>query len=141
MDQKLQALKEAAKAASLTAYAPYSKFPVGAALSLEGSHLAGDPILGCNVENISFSMTVCAERNALAHAITRKIKPKTLKVLGIYMPGNILYSPCGACRQFIAELMSPDASIYAFSDGDEFKVWSIPQLLPDGFNSDFVAEG
>jgi len=138
MDQHLQQLKEAAKEASTRAYAPYSKFPVGAALSLEGSDQRGDAILGCNVENISFSMTICAERNALAHSISRKIAPKSLKYLGIYMPGDKLYSPCGACRQFIAELMAPDAQIYAFCDTEEFKQWGISGLLPDGFDTDTI---
>jgi len=138
MEQYLEILKSAAIEASKRAYAPYSKFPVGAALSLDGSDQSGEPILGCNVENISFAMTICAERNALAHSVSQKIAPKSLKHLAIYMPGNTLYSPCGACRQFIAELMAPEAQIYAFCDEENYKQWGIPDLLPDGFETDTI---
>lgn len=130
----LQPLKAAAKEASKFAYAPYSHFPVGAALSLAGSDQTGPDIAGCNVENVSFSMTVCAERNALGHAIARGIAPRTLTTLGIYMPGDKLYSPCGGCRQFIAEIMAKDARVFAFCDSDEYREWSIPGLLPNGFD-------
>jgi cytidine deaminase len=134
MPAALQPLRAAAKAASEKAYAPYSQFPVGAALSLAGSDQTGPDILGCNVENVSFSMTVCAERNALAHAIARGIAPRTLTTLGIYMPGNKLYSPCGGCRQFIAEIMATDARVYAFCDSDDYREWTLSGLLPDGFD-------
>ena len=134
MPAPLKALKEAAMQASAHAYVPYSHFPVGAALHLDGTGQTGDPILGCNVENVSFSMTVCAERNALAHAIARGIAPRSLTTLGIYMPGNKLYSPCGGCRQFIAEIMAKDATVYAFCDTDVYREWSMSGLLPDSFD-------
>ncbi len=134
MSDALKALKEAAKTASVNAYVPYSHFPVGAALSLDDQGQPGEAVLGCNVENVSFSMTVCAERNALAHAVSAGIAPRTLKTLGIYMPGETLYSPCGGCRQFIAEIMATDAKIYAFCDTEVYREWTIPGLLPDSFD-------
>ena len=132
--EKLQALKAAAKQASTLAYAPYSNFPVGAALSLAGSDHEGPDIAGCNVENVSFSMTLCAEKNALGQAIARGIAPGVLTTMGIYMPGDKLYSPCGGCRQVIAELMAKDARIFAFCDSDKYHEWSPQDLLPDGFD-------
>lgn len=132
--EKLQALKAAAKQASTFAYAPYSNFPVGAALSLAGSNHSGPDIAGCNVENVSFSMTLCAEKNALGQAIARGIAPGVLTTMAIYMPGDNLYSPCGGCRQVIAELMAKDARIFAFCDSEAYREWSPQDLLPNGFD-------
>jgi len=129
----LNRLKQMAKEAATKAYVPYSKFPVGAALSLSGTGLAGEFIQGCNVENASYPMSICAERNALVQAIAKGVEPGTLKEIAIYMPGEKLYSPCGACRQVIAELMAKDAVVYAYCDTEEEKRWTVSELLPDGF--------
>ena len=131
MNAELKQLREAAREAASRAYVPYSHFPVGAAIELSE---AQQYLLGCNVENAAYSMAICAERNALVQSIAQGVKPGTLKVMGIYMPGESLYSPCGACRQMIFELMSEDAQVYAFCDTEEFKQWSKFELLPDGFS-------
>ncbi|WP_428241419.1 cytidine deaminase [Gynuella sp.] len=130
MNAALMKLREAAKEAAVHAYVPYSSFPVGAAIELTEN---GQYLQGCNVENSAYSMAICAERNALVQSIAKGVPPGTLKTMGIYMPGETLYSPCGACRQMIHELMAEDAVIYAFCDSAEFKQWTKFELLPDGF--------
>lgn len=94
MAEKLVA---AAKTAKDNAYAPYSGFTVGAAILLEG----GNIITGCNVENASYSLTICAERNAMSAALVRGYKqPLAIAIVGD--EGRIC-PPCGACRQFLIE--------------------------------------
>lgn len=130
MAAELEALRQSAKQASQHAYVPYSHFPVGAVVT---AGQLNQQFAGCNVENGSYSITLCAERNALGQAIASGVKPGQLNRIAIYMPGDKLYSPCGACRQFIAELVAADAVIYAFCDSDNYKHWTVAELLPDGF--------
>ena len=118
-------LLESARRAQANAYAPYSKFPVGAAV------LAGDGriFLGCNVENSSFGLTVCAERNAIAAAVVAGASPVAVAVVA--NDSDIV--PCGACRQVLAEF-GPDLSIVlASASGDAHKVTSLSELLPAAF--------
>lgn len=84
-----------ARDAAKNAHAPYSHFHVGAALLTE----SGQVIVGCNVENASFGVTICAERNAACHAVA--LNEKSWRKIAIVSPTGV--SPCGACRQFLAE--------------------------------------
>ena len=97
-EERLFELVATAKKARESAYAPYSEFPVGAALLMEDASVT----LGCNVENSSFSLTICAERNAMAAAIVkdREKKPVAIAIVG---KDGYLCPPCGACRQFLME--------------------------------------
>ena len=106
----------AAKEAYKNAYAPYSKFSVGAALKLKD----GSIINGANIENASYGLTNCAERSALFTAFTTD-RP---------------ISPCGACRQVISELMPQDAQVILLSNKDEIKTYTVAQLLPYSFTSE-----
>src|SRR6476469_5178202 len=90
-------LRQIATEARLRAYAPYSRFLVGAALSVEG----GQVISGCNIENISFSLTICAERVCAAKAIEQGARNFT--TMAIVADTETPIVPCGACRQFLAE--------------------------------------
>ncbi|MBU2712883.1 cytidine deaminase [Zooshikella harenae] len=126
----LMAMKAAAKQAAANAYCIYSDFPVGAALLTK----AGQIIPGCNVENISFGLTNCAERTAIFSAVAQGLKKEDLVGLLIYMPGNKLYSPCGACRQVMAEFLSESAPVYAACDKEETTLWQMNELLPASFN-------
>jgi len=120
--------RQAVEAASRS-YSPYSRFPVGAAVvSRNGSIYAG-----CNVENASFGLTQCAERAALTTAIAAGEQPGDLVCLVIYIPGDARHPPCGACRQVMRELMSPDSRVYSFGDGEAYRVWSADEYLPDPF--------
>jgi cytidine deaminase len=127
-----QRLMSAARQAATATYSPYSQFPVGAALL--GAQ--GQVILGCNVENISFGLTNCAERSALFAAISQGLPPRSFRAMAIYAPKVELISPCGACRQVLLELMAPDALIICQgSDPDATRRWTLDQLLPGAFIS------
>ncbi len=127
--QLIEALKPLAKAACDNAHAPYSRFPVGAALTTE----RGLKFSGCNVENASFGLTICAERNALAQALAQGVRPGHVGAMLIYTPGNVAHSPCGACRQVMHELLWSDACVISCCDGDEIRQWTMDQLIPDPF--------
>jgi cytidine deaminase len=119
-------LAEAAKAACARAYCPYSHFPVGAAvLTAEGSIAAG-----CNVENASFGLTVCAERNAIFRAVADGAT--SIVALVIYTPTVTPVTPCGACRQVIAEF-GADARIRVMCAGPDGAEYTLRELLPHGF--------
>jgi cytidine deaminase len=117
-----RSLLEAARKARLFAYAPYSGFKVGAALLTE----RGEVFLGCNIENSSYSLTVCAERVALFSALAAGSgKPAAIAVAG---RDGVPCIPCGACLQVLAEF-NPDFSILL--DGEsEFVIHRLSDLLP-----------
>jgi len=125
-DDDFTELMNAAKKASRQAYCPYSKFPVGAAvLTRDGSIFSG-----CNVENASFGLTICAERNATFHAVA---SGKTdIQVVAIYTPTATPTAPCGACRQVLNEF-GPSARVLSFCDGPEVIRLTVAELLPRAF--------
>ena len=125
-------LKPAAMKAAGNAYCPYSDFPVGVAL-LAGS---GSIYAACNVENASFGLTQCAERNALAAAIADGAVPGTIGPTLIYTPGNRVHPPCGACRQVMHELMPDDMLVISCCDSDDYQTWSRQEHLPGAFGPD-----
>lgn len=122
-------LKQQAKLASTRAYAPFSNFPVGAALELTN----GEIITGCNVENSSYGLSNCAERTAIFTAIAQGYKGSDIRSVTIYIPGSEAVAPCGACRQVLAEFLASDTPVFSTSDGQE-RQWSIGELLPDAFS-------
>lgn len=119
-----RALLEAAKAARERAYAPYSHFPVGAAVRTRAGHI----FAGCNVENASSGLTVCAERVAIWNAVSHGEKEFTALVV-VTEPGS---TPCGACRQVMSEFAEDLPILVADLDG---RAWltSLRVLLPDPF--------
>lgn len=121
----IERLVEAARRAQATAYAPYSKFPVGAAVLAED----GRVFPGCNVENSSFGLTVCAERNAVAAAVVAGARPTAVAVVA----NGTAVAPCGACRQVLAEFAAAMPVILATSDGGDRQVTSLDALLPGAF--------
>ena len=125
-----QPLIEQAKQASENAYAPYSKFHVGAA----ALNSDGEIFSGCNVENASYGLTMCAERNCIAGAVNKK--SAQLKTILIYTHQEQLTPPCGACRQVIAEFLSQDSLVASSNHLNELKVWTVAELLPDAFTPD-----
>lgn len=128
-----------ARAAAQHAYAPFSRFRVGAALVVVDEHDEEHIVTGCNVENASYGLSLCAERNALSTAVAQfgvesggKPQITQLAVACIDAPpdaGISLRSPCGACRQWIAEL-APDAEILIDSYDASL---SLEDLLPYAF--------
>ena len=127
----LTQLRQAATEAAQQAYAPYSSFRVGAALLLDN----GTIVSGCNVENASFGLTICAERSAMVQAVARfgpKIRVRALVVTNL---NHAASSPCGACRQFLAEFAAADTPVFFPNVAGE-TMQSIGALLPFGFSSD-----
>lgn len=121
-----KALAEAAKAASERAYCPYSHFAVGAAVMWGDGAIAG----GCNVENGSFGLTICAERNAIFRAVADGAS--SIAAVVTYTPTPTPVTPCGACRQVIAEF-GRDAEIRCLCDGPDVEQFTLAELLPRGF--------
>ncbi len=116
-----------ARATRKNAYAPYSKYLVGCALG-DGD---GQTATGCNIENAALGSTICAEAAALSSAVAAGLGPPQQ----IAIVSATQATPCGNCRQLIAEL-APDAEIYlALPEGDQFKTYTIKSLLPDAFDS------
>jgi cytidine deaminase len=121
-------LTEKAKDISKHAYCPYSNFRVGAAVLTDGEVV----FTGCNVENASYGLTICAERNAVFHMVTQG--QQRIKALVIYTPKPKPSAPCGACRQVIKEF-GPDAIIISVCDGPDMLRKTLSELLPDAFGS------
>lgn len=118
-----------AKEASQNAYAKYSKFLVGACVLFE----SGEIYTGCNVENSSYGLSLCAERNAISTAIANGEKSK-IKAIAIYSQNSSLCTPCGACRQWIYELKSENnTEIILANENFEPVIYTIDELLPNGF--------
>ena len=113
------------------AYAPYSNYRVGACVKLAD----GEFIPGANVENAAYGSSMCAERNAVYGAYSRGYRKEDIEELAIVSEGRTLVTPCGACRQVLAELLDPDTPIYLMSDGVA-KTTSIRELLPWDFGAD-----
>src|SRR4051794_22309047 len=128
----LEELKSAARGVSRHAYCPYSKFRVGAAVLVEG----GEILAGCNVENASYGLTICAERNAIFQAAARGHR-KVLAVT-VYTPTQVPTAPCGACRQVINEF-GPDAEILSVCDGPGTIRARLSELLPQAFGPQNLA--
>lgn len=122
-----QQLVDAARAASARAYCPYSAFPVGAAVLTTDGAIAS----GCNVENASSGLTVCAERNAIARAIAEGAK--AIVALAVYTPTPEPVTPCGACRQVIAEF-GRDVRIRSTCTGPRRAEHTLDELLPYRFS-------
>ena len=123
---QLKKLKAAAKAAAGRAYAPYSKFRVGAAV-LTGS---GKIFTGANVENASYGLSNCAERTAIFSAVATG--ERKIKCIVVYTPTRNATAPCGACRQVIFEF-SPTMRVISICDGRDQIDGSIRSLLPAAF--------
>ena len=125
-------LFEAARAAMRLAHAPYSKFPVGAAIRAED----GKIYAGANIENISFPQGWCAEPTAISHMImagNRKVVE--MAVIAEKLP---LCPPCGGCRQKIAEFATARTPVYLCDETGVKKTMTMEELLPHGFATDVI---
>lgn len=122
-----EALMQAARDVARCAYAPYSKFTVGAALLTR----QGNVYCACNVENVSYGLTSCAERNAIFKAISEG--DRDFVALAIAAPTCV--TPCGACRQVLQEFATGELEIYMTTLSDtQFRSMTLAQLLPEAFH-------
>lgn len=119
-------LLELARKARLNAYVPYSHFAVGAALLAD----SGKIFTGCNIENAAFSPTICAERTALAKAVSEG--ERSFKALAVVCDTPRPGSPCGVCRQFLVEF-SPDCRVIMGNLKGDVVVKAAAELLPGFF--------
>jgi cytidine deaminase len=127
-----QELRRQAQQAAAAAYAPYSHFHVGAALLAED----GQIFTGCNVENASFGLTVCAERSAVLGAVTARTR--RFAGLVVVTSSELPVTPCGACRQVLNEF-KPSFEIRCYGQQDTELITSVAELLPHAFaGSDFT---
>ncbi len=123
MDKKLLIRK--ALESKEKAYAPYSKFRVGAALLTS----TGKIYTGCNIENASYTPTICAERTAIAKAVSEGER----EIVAIAVTGDSQWTyPCGVCRQVIREF-GKDAIVIVVNSEDEYKEYKLSELLPHSF--------
>ena len=123
-----EALLAAAREAADQAHCPYSKFHVGAAVRCTD----GTVVSGCNVENASYGLTICAERVALFNCVAQGLQPLELAVSCVDAQEDAPLAsrmPCGACRQVMQELLPNGAIVHIDGIGER----RIEQLLPDGF--------
>jgi cytidine deaminase len=124
-----EALLAAAREAAEQAHCPYSNFHVGAAVRCTD----GTVVRGCNVENASYGLTICAERVALFNCVAQGLQPLELAVSCVDAQEDAPLAsrmPCGACRQVMQELLPNDAIVHIDGIGER----RIEQLLPDGFS-------
>ena len=132
MDRKetIQKLIAAAKEAQQGAYVPYSGYAVGAALLADD----GKMYTGCNIENASYTPTVCAERVAVFKAISEGAK--RVKII-VVVAGDDMGYPCGVCRQVLREF-GEDATIVVAKDEENYHVHTLDELLPHSFGPENV---
>lgn len=116
-------------------YAPFSRYKVGAALLCDD----GTVITGCNVENISYGGTICAERTAFVKAVSEG-KRKFLKI-AISVSGDEIPTPCGICLQFMSEFVDADFEVLCANNKNEHKSYKFPELLPFAFYSKILKGG
>ena len=122
------ALVEAARAARDRAYAPYSRYHVGAAVRADN----GKIYRGANVENASYGLSVCAERNAVAAAVAAGAA--AVRAVAVVTPTRPPGSPCGACRQVLAELGAPRTRVLLASPTGSPQSTTLGKLLPRAFS-------
>lgn len=125
---KDQLIQEATQARTM-AYVPYSKFQVGAAV-LSG----GQVYRGCNIENASFGLTNCAERTAIFKAVSEG--NQRIEAIAVVADTEGPVSPCGACRQVMAEFCNKDTKIYLTNLNGDTEEWTMERLLPGAFQAE-----
>ncbi|KAK3891056.1 hypothetical protein Pcinc_005035 [Petrolisthes cinctipes] len=131
-DDELEKLIDASLAARKNSYSPYSKFPVGAALLTN----TGEVITGCNVENVSYAVAVCAERTAVCRAVAEGHRKFRAIAITAEMCENFV-GPCGVCRQTLAEF-GLDYEVYLSKPDKSYMKTTVGKLLPDSFNPEWV---
>ena len=129
MTYDVERLIDFALAAKSNSYSPYSNFKVGAAILLKN----GKYILGTNIENKSYSMTVCAERCALFKLYSDGYTKDDVVAMCVTANSSEICTPCGACREVMAELLNPDCEVVLTNNIRERMIVKVSDLLPLAF--------
>ncbi len=127
----VERLQDAARKAAANAYAPYSRFRVGAALLFDDGYV----VTGCNVENMSYGLTSCAERNALSSAIGERGASHKIVAIAVTNLNAAASPPCGGCRQVLSEFVTSDA-VVSFPGEDGLELRPFAELFPFTFHLD-----
>ncbi|HSL01150.1 MAG TPA: cytidine deaminase [Rubrobacteraceae bacterium] len=127
----LQTAMETARAASERAYAPYSNFRVGAAILTEGGALHA----GCNVENASYGLSICAERNAATTMALADPQDREIRLVAVYSPDASPCFPCGACRQVLREFGCKEVVV---EDDSGPRRYPFDEILPNSFGPEHL---
>ena len=122
----LDAVMDAARGASRNAYAPYSNFRVGAAILTEG----GEIHAGCNVENASYGLAICAERNAAATMAFANPGDREIRLVAVFSPEAAPCFPCGACRQVLREFGCKEVVV---EEASGLRRYPFEEILPHSF--------
>ena len=125
--EQAQMLMDYARAATASAYVPYSQFPVGAAVMTE----SGAIFTGANIENASYPLTCCAERTAVYAAINAG--HKVITAVAVTAPKVVTVTPCGGCRQVLNEFKPADQDMTVILDGLDLTIITLADLLPRAF--------
>lgn len=131
-DSEVDSLIEASLRGRQNSYSPYSKFAVGAALLTED----GSVVLGCNVENVSHGLAVCAERTAICRAVVEGHRKFRAIAITADM-GDKFVGPCGMCRQTMVEF-GQDWEVYLAMPSKKYMKTTVDKLIPDSFNPEWV---
>ena len=130
----MEELRAAARSMLDRAYCPYSRFPVGAALECED----GSVYTGCNVENAAYPAGICAERNAVAHAVAEgRVRFRRIVIAA---RSRDFCVPCGICRQVLREF-APDIEIVCLDSAGEERSFTLTDLLPYSFGPESLDQG
>jgi cytidine deaminase len=121
-----EALMEAARAAASRAYAPYSNFHVGAAILTGGGTIHSSS----NVENASYGLSICAERNAVTMMATTDPEDRQIELIAVFSPNTLPCFPCGACRQVLREFGCKEVIV---ETGRGLQRYPFDQILPNSF--------
>ena len=125
-DSDLEKVMDAAREASRNAYAPYSNFHVGAAILTEGGALHA----GCNVENASYGLAICAERNAAATMALADPEDREIRLVAVFSPDASPCFPCGACRQVLHEFGCKEVVV---EEESGLRRYPFEEMLPHSF--------
>jgi cytidine deaminase len=120
--------------AKINSYSPYSRFRVGAAVLLKD----GTIVKGSNIENASYGLSICAERACLFNMYSLGYHKKDVAGFAVSADTVDFISPCGACRQVMAELLDENCSVFLINKKEEFKEIKVKKLLPFAFKGDDI---
>ena len=127
----LETVMDAARNASSKAYAPYSDFRVGAAILTEGGAIH----TGCNVENASYGLAICAERNAAAAMVLAVPRDRKIRLVAVYSPDTAPCFPCGACRQVLREFGCKEVVV---EEASGLRRYPFEEILPHSFGPEHL---